>query len=171
MRVQPPPQHRHLVRRQRPALQPAPDRGQHAACSSTMPRALSLCVSRKERIPLRRRQIAPAVQPPANGNRPNRPFFRPNNPNPTRRHPRRQPVQPGPPREKPPERQARSATAAGIRCRSNSRSRQCRINFGSGIRTGQTLSHLPQNVDAFGKCPALSTPIRLGVSTAPIGPG
>lgn len=59
----------------------------------------------------------------------------------------------------------------GVRCRSNSRSRQCRIIFGSGIFTGHTLSHLPQNVLAFGRCPALSTPIRLGVSTLPIGPG
>ena len=51
---------------------------------------------------------------------------------------------------------------AGVRCRSNSRSRQCRISFGSGMRTGQTLSHLPQKVEAFGRCPAWSTPIRTG---------
>ena len=59
----------------------------------------------------------------------------------------------------------------GCKWRSNSRSRQCRIIFGSGIFTGHTLSHLPQNVLAFGKCPDLSTPISEGVSTLPIGPG
>ena len=59
----------------------------------------------------------------------------------------------------------------GCRCRSNSRSRQWRIILGSGILTGQTLSHLPQKVLALGRCPAWSTPIRLGVSTLPIGPG
>ena len=47
---------------------------------------------------------------------------------------------------------------------------QCRISFDNGIFTGQTLSHCPQKVEAFGRCPASATPIRLGVSTAPIGP-
>ena len=42
---------------------------------------------------------------------------------------------------------------------------------GSGMRTGQTSSQRPQKVDAFGRWPAWSMPIRLGVSTAPIGPG
>jgi hypothetical protein len=41
-------------------------------------------------------------------------------------------------------------TVAGDNCRSNSRSRQKRISFGSGIRTGQTSSQRPQNVEAFG---------------------
>lgn len=59
----------------------------------------------------------------------------------------------------------------GCRWRSNSRSRQCRISFGSGMRMGQTLSQRPQKVEAFGRCPPLSTPISVGVSTAPIGPG
>ena len=36
---------------------------------------------------------------------------------------------------------------------------------------GQTLSQRPQKVEALGRCPALSTPISDGVSTAPIGPG
>ena len=39
---------------------------------------------------------------------------------------------------------------------SNSRSRQCRISLGSGIRTGQTLSQLPQKVEALGRWPASS---------------
>jgi hypothetical protein len=38
------------------------------------------------------------------------------------------------------------------------------------MRIGQTLSQRPQKVDALGSAPAASTPIRLGVSTAPIGP-
>ena len=41
----------------------------------------------------------------------------------------------------------------------------------AGCVIGQTLSQRPQKVEAFGRCPASSTPIRLGVSTAPIGPG
>ena len=61
--------------------------------------------------------------------------------------------------------------AGGVRWRSNSRSRQWRISFGSGIFTGHTLSHLPQKVDAFGSRPAWSTPTSAGVSTLPIGPG
>ena len=43
---------------------------------------------------------------------------------------------------------------AGVRWRSNSRSRQWRIILGRGILTGQTLSHLPQKVLALGKWPA-----------------
>lgn len=62
-------------------------------------------------------------------------------------------------------------TAAGVKCRSNSRSRQCRIIFGSGICIGQTDSHLPQKVDALGKCADFSMPMIAGVKTAPIGPG
>ena len=50
-----------------------------------------------------------------------------------------------------------------------------RLNFlirpGKGILMGQTSSHLPQKVDAFGECRAAFKPIRLGVSTAPTGPG
>ena len=60
---------------------------------------------------------------------------------------------------------------AGESPRSNSRSRQFRIIFGSGIFIGQTLSQRPQKVEAFGRWPAWSTPISEGVSTAPIGPG
>ncbi len=59
----------------------------------------------------------------------------------------------------------------GCRWRSNSRSRQWRIILGSGIFTGHTLSHLPQKVLALGRCPALSTPIKEGVKTLPMGPG
>ena len=62
-------------------------------------------------------------------------------------------------------------TVAGVSRFSNSRSRQCRIIFGSGMCIGQTSSQRPQKVEAFGSCPPFSTPIRLGVSTAPIGPG
>ena len=36
---------------------------------------------------------------------------------------------------------------------------------------GQTDSHRPQNVEALGNCPPSLTPIKDGVSTAPIGPG
>ena len=61
--------------------------------------------------------------------------------------------------------------AAGVRWRSNSRSRQWRISFGSGIFTGQTLSHLPQKVEALGSRPVFSMPTSDGVSTLPIGPG
>ena len=43
--------------------------------------------------------------------------------------------------------------------------------FGSGIFTGQTDSQRPQKVEVFGRCPAASMPMRVGVSTAPIGPG
>ena len=50
------------------------------------------------------------------------------------------------------------AAPAGVRCRSNSRSRQWRIIFGSGIFTGQTLSHLPQKVEALGRCAVRSMP-------------
>jgi hypothetical protein len=59
---------------------------------------------------------------------------------------------------------------AGCRWRSNSRSRQWRIIFGSGMRIGQTDSQRPQKVDAFGRWPASSMPMIAGVSTAPIGP-
>ena len=62
-------------------------------------------------------------------------------------------------------------TVAGDRCCSNSFSRQWRISFGSGMRTGQTSSQRPQKVEAFGRCFAFSMPINAGVSTAPIGPG
>ena len=62
----------------------------------------------------------------------------------------------------------RPAASGGV---SNSRSRQWRIIFGSGIFTGQTLSHLPQKVEALGRCPRLVDADQAGVSTAPIGPG
>ena len=95
-----------------------------------------------ERQPAERRRLRPSSAEPA----------RPRPASPAGRVPGRR-------REPGPEARGRCRTVAGVRWRSNSRSRQCRISFGSGIFTGQTLSHLPQNVLAFGRCPALSTPI------------
>jgi hypothetical protein len=53
---------------------------------------------------------------------------------------------------------------------SNCFSRSWRSIRGSGMRIGHTSSQRPQSVDAFGRWPASPTPIRLGISTAPIGP-
>ncbi len=44
-------------------------------------------------------------------------------------------------------------------------------SLGSGMRIGQTDSQRPQNVEAFGRCPAVLMPMSPGLSTAPIGPG
>ncbi len=68
-----------------------------------------------------------------------------------------------------PERQA-PALRLGDSFFANSRSRHCRIILGKRDLIGQTLSQRPQKVEAFGSWPASSMPIKVGVSTAPIGP-
>ena len=100
----------------------------------------------------------PSVQLPAKGSDLNRPRLRPSR---LERRERRR----GSRRDKAAGRWANHAqrprlrrVAAGVRWRSNSRSRQCRISFGSGIFTGQTLSHLPQKVEAFGSAFVRSQP-------------
>jgi hypothetical protein len=59
----------------------------------------------------------------------------------------------------------------GVSFFENSRSRQWSSIFGNGILTGHTASQRPHSVDALGSGPVSSMPIRLGDSTAPIGPG
>ena len=120
--------------------------GRHAICGF---RARS---GRRRSGPPGAGRSRPRVQPPASGSAaeaPAPPAQRARAP--ARPRPRRQPVGRGAASEPGPEAEVAAGKVGGVRWRSNSRSRQCRIIPGSGIFIGQTLSQRPQKVRGVGQ--------------------